>query len=525
MSPPRVPRVATIACLAATVLAAIAIASVAWQVPRPSVGISTDSRVYLAMSRAIAEGTGLRDVDGNGSTGGDDGLSRRFPPAYPAVLTAVAELAGAESARAARLVNVACAGASTLLVALLVWRSRSSAARAAVAAALFAASLSTLRTHLYLWSEPLFTVFLLMTAVALDAYLRDAAARRRWLVAASVFVAGALLTRYAGAALVAAGALAIIARSPRPWRGGRTLDVAIFVVVPAAALAAWLTTAPPGVPLLAERTLSIAPIGWARVGSGLATLGTWIAWGGRLRGGATLVLGAAGLALTLVAAARALSRERATTTAATAFPLAYLAAYPQFLLLSITFVDPATPLDPRILAPLHAAAILVACATFDGRAARGAAVLIVAAQLASAALYVSDVRDDGLGYSSRSWRDRESVRFARALPADAPIFSTHAFALSVLTGRHVATVPYVADDGSARPDIDVRVMLDECRAAGGRGYLVLLPRPRWPTRQFMTLDELGRHVQLRPLAELSDGRVLEIVALAAGPPATQPTMR
>jgi len=440
--------------------------------------------------------------------------------------------------RAARLMNTACLIASTALVAWLVWRASRDRARVTLAALLFAASADTFATHVHLWSEATFGVWMLLTACALDAYLRDRGARR-WLLAAALCAAAAMLTRYAAAALVLAAALVVLVRSPRPRRIDRAIDAVVFGLVPAVALLLWQLAVPQANAGVGQRTVEFIPFGAAKLDQCLQTFGTWIAWYAPVLAVARTT-GVAAVALWIFLIARG---RRAATNAAIALPWAYLAVYPPFLVVSLLFLDASTPLDLRILAPLHAMAIVVGCATLGRRNAMTAALvtLLVVAQLASTTYHLANVRYAGLGYASLRWRDNETLAFARTLPWQLPIFTTQHVALDFLLDRNVYDWPSLPRGKRARDEDDedsadasraaddaaldraVLPMLDVVRAAGGRGYLVEIRGPRtW--RPFLTRGQLNRYLKLRQIARYDDGRVFKIEGIVddVRRPATAP---
>ena len=537
---------------------AVSAAAAAFWTMRDGIGLTNDSRSYVALSDGLtARAAGV-------AIGANDLLNRRFPPAFPATLAAVDALLRVGVYRAARLMNVACLTVSTGLVAWLAWRATRERSRAVLAAALFALSAGTANTHIHLWSEPTFAVWMLLTACALDAYLSGVGARR-WLIAASLCCAAAMMTRYAAAALVLAATVVVLARSPRTRRLDRAIDAVAFGLFPAVALLLWQLAVPQSAAGVGQRTIEFIPVGWPKFDQCLQAFGTWVAWHA-LAPALARTTGVAAIGATLFLIARPC---RALANPALALPWTYLAVYPPFLCVSLLFLDASTPLDVRILAPLHAMAIVVGCATigrgaekFDRASTPGQSAVapprfptldpgrrdyalprrgglrksfgwvvvavLVLAQLASTTCYLATVRYTGLGYNSLRWRESQTVAFVRTLPWQLPVFTTHHVALDFLAERNVFAWPTLPrtgtsadDDESDAPAADesraasgaldraVLPMLDAVRAAGGRGYFVEL---RWPrqSKRFLTREELNRYVKLRPIARNPDGRVFKI---------------
>jgi hypothetical protein len=171
---------------------------------RDGVGVSIDSVVYLSVAREIADGHGAVIPWG---TPKPTPLSTQLGPLLPTVLAAVSRL-GPDPIEVARWLNALVYGATVLLIGVYVRRATGSMWLAACVATLIATSRQLLNIHAMAWSEPLFLLFTMAALLILASYISTG--RAVVLVAACAATALALLTRWAGAALVVAAFSALM---------------------------------------------------------------------------------------------------------------------------------------------------------------------------------------------------------------------------------------------------------------------------------------------------------------------------
>ncbi|MBN2561977.1 MAG: phospholipid carrier-dependent glycosyltransferase [Phycisphaerae bacterium] len=189
-------------CVVVLVLPAAGGSALSLHATRYGIGVNADAVYYVSSARELAAGNGLTVPWG---------FSRaqpltRWPPLYPGALAGLERL-GLEPLIAARWLNALLFGGTILLFSIIVRRATGSLWLASCGAALLATSLDLLAIHTMAWSEPLF-LFLTLAAfwfVAIHGTTRRLSA----LVIASSLLASALLTRYAGGAVVLAGVLSL----------------------------------------------------------------------------------------------------------------------------------------------------------------------------------------------------------------------------------------------------------------------------------------------------------------------------
>ena len=315
------------------------------------IGVAPDSVSYLEAARNLAAGRGVTTTEEDGA---ELRPLTRFPPLYPAALAAIARL-GPDALDAARWLNLVLFGANIVLASLLVARCAPGARwLPVVAAVLIASSPEIAMLHGTALSEPLFLLLAFSGLLFLARHLETP--KGRTLLAASMLIALAFLTRYMGGALVATGILAILL-APKARLNRRVKDAAAFAAIATLPIALWTLRNRLGGAPATGRRFAFHPIDADAIAVATGTVGEWLL--ARHVGAAPAWLFAAGLLLCTLhwlasGAARAAGAVLPRTLAL--FVLAYL-----FLLLaSICFFDAATPLNGRILSPVLVAILVLA---------------------------------------------------------------------------------------------------------------------------------------------------------------------
>lgn len=482
------------------------------------IGLNHDSTVYLDAARALhlygrfsalSYATGLSaPVIG-------------YPPLYSVVLAALIPLTGTPET-AAFAVSAFCLVATVILTFLLATRGAGASFLPALGAAVTVAlSVDLFALACMALSEPLFLLLLLAAWLALARAVQTRALTPVMLAAA--FFAAAWLTRYAGMAALAAGALALLlhpAFAPRR----RALALALFILIGTLPPALWSLRNYAVAHTAAGRTLAWHPVsaGHLRMGAGVVTKWMFpqaIPPAPRALLFALFAAAAAGLALHIVRRAGRPLRLRTVYDFAVRRPAVFIAAlfvavYVPFLLVSISLVDAHTPLDHRLLAPVFLALVIVCWAAGERlfslarniapRAYRlaGVGLIIIGALLAgSFSLRFAHIRNTGEGMGFARWRQSPIIAAVRALPPGVPLYSNGQDIIYALTGRPAVTVPYRLNPNTQQaldPARDIAAMVKTLRR--GNGFLVMLEEVRW-RYYLVTADDIRRQVPLVTLRE------------------------
>lgn len=164
-----------------------------------SLGISPDSRSYLAAAESVAAGGGFyAEVVGRGISG----IMVHWPPLYPALLVVFRLVTLGSLIEGAALVNF-------LAAALLFWQMYRQQV-GGVAVLLILLSPAFLTVYGMVWTESLFLVFVAVFLTYATRYWQQPGTQSvRWMILAAML---ASLTRYIGVTVIGTGLVLVLAR-------------------------------------------------------------------------------------------------------------------------------------------------------------------------------------------------------------------------------------------------------------------------------------------------------------------------
>jgi hypothetical protein len=469
-------------------------------VTRDGAGLSPDARGYLMAARHLAAGKGYTILNG-------DGVPERltqFPPLY-AMLLAPAEMAGNSAATWSRFLNAGLFAVSIALVARLARLCGASWRVACVCAALFLMAPDLLFLHIMVLSEPTFIACALAAFVLLGGYLEGGALWK--LILAAIALAAAMGARYSAPPLIGAAALCVLLDPRRPI-GRRIGHALLLCVIAAAPMAAWMAHNARLTGSAGGRPVLFHPPTKEHWDDAAHTLASWVVPGS---GDTVAILGCV-LAIELVATAIAWGWRQGGARRLIALTVA---CYLTFIVLSISFVDALTPMDKRILAPAHAALIVlvplwVATLRLPPRLLPrlAAAFALVMAVRAGGWAYKAPKND--LGFAARQWRESELARFIRTLPPDALLYTNTPDFLYLGLDRFAKPIPRLTNAVTQRQDgrYRAKVLSMEQELREGGGYVVYFSAIRrgWlPTEERLTGD-----LPLVVVHDAKDGRAYQV---------------
>ena len=421
-----------------TLLFACAAFVLAMVASRNGPGVTTDSTVYVATARNLAEGSGLTSWSGASMT--------VFPPGLPITLAAGAKL-GIDVLDTARWLNAAAFAALVALTFVLAKRHVDREWLAVGAAGLALVAQSLLMTASTVWSEAAFNCLVVAQLVTLEKVVARKAGDTRMLVLASVFASAAFLCRYAGMTLILFSLIVVaysVRHEPRAAMWRRVLTYTIpAVLFPIA----WIIrNVVEGAGPLGDRSPSNETVGhvFRTFVSGLADLTVDTRVPSMLRWIALVaVVAVVGAAVALFGTGRI-----PHTRPVPGVVLAFIVVYAVYLLASelLTRLDAVggrlmTPiLVPMIVVVVWALDQLIRIPRLDSRSVTlwCAAVLLIwlAAGIALSANRAGKVGDAGSGFASEGWQRSPLIAAVRRLPRSAHVFSNAGGAVYYLTGRH-----------------------------------------------------------------------------------------
>jgi hypothetical protein len=466
--------------------------------------VSPDAVSYIGTARGLAAGDGFTAPPGTPLVG-------HFAPLFPVTLAGLDTL-GVDPLDGARWLNALLLGATVLVVGFALRRSTEAWWPGLVGGVLVICAADVLSYYSSVLSDPLFALLAVLSLVLLAAYIEE---RRPFLLGAATTLAGlAFLTRYAGIALVAAGALALVANgASRRWRG--LLEAAIFSVAAVLPAGLWIAWARGTHGRGSEGDVVLHLFHGRYLARGAANIFEWV-----IPDAVPWPLGAMGIvgAVTLLVWARREPDRRPRLPLICAiFVVTYLAV----LLLDRLLLDASALLDKRFLFPLHLVAIvgLLALVRIRGggrQALDRVTVVVVSAlvllQVGAGAAWVRDSIDDGGarrgGYSASQWRDSSVVADIGSLPPAVPVYTNGPDAIWFLTGRSTKMLPAEEDylTGETNPRYGAQVAAMASRLRAEHGVIVYFPAIR-SRHSLPTVADLRRVFPLQEVVSDPVGRI------------------
>ncbi len=490
--------------------AALAGVLLAFYATAEGIGVTPDSVTYMGAAYNLLHGNGLRALSWAGAL---EPLAV-YPPLFSTSL-AVLALPGIEFTTVARLLNATLYAANILLVVHLMRRVSGDSAATLLGAMLFLTSTTMLRVHSMAWSEPLFLLTSFSGLYCLAIYFGNAKAK--YLIASGVLVAGAFLTRYVGASVVAAGVAAIVMRRNEAW-GARLKEAALFSAISAGPVLVWVARNLALADTATSMRFAYHPVTADRLASGLEVLSLWILPSLLPASPRVVLLLIVIVGITVAALMlRGRPEEGANTDLGRILTL-FALAYGGLLILAISFYNADTPLDDRLLAPLFAPALLAGLALITIAGARNRTALkrsMIVACLALTLLYarratvwVRAAHTQGQGYNSLAWKGSETMSFVRAVPSGTAIYSNGPRAVQFLAARAATLTPPQVDLVTGKTNADYPAQLDEMARRLQEGSAVLVIFEALSNRWWLASEaDLIRELGLEPLRIAADGRI------------------
>ncbi len=481
-----------------------------------------DSYSYVAGAVSLARGTGFGRLTGDGSVN----PITNFPPLYSLLLASSVKI-GLDVYLFARVFSSALFGLTALAAVLGVYRATSSVGYAAFAAGIVIGAGTLIEQYVWLQSEPLFLCLTLVGLVSIGSFISNPS-QRGYLVLGTSATALAAYTRFAGVGLILASSLALLVLHRKSFamrvrRAGVLMLVGVTPIIAFAVRNLGLKGSaanrpapfwhPPAADawhdalVLSLKWLVPDRIAALLTSSALVSLVTFVA-----------------LALASTLLGLRLARKARTSPAADPlldhlmvqglFCLTYLIT----IVMTVLLFDRLTPLDERILAPVHLS-LLIMLALGAGYLSRGSTLgrrwsigLLVTAFAAfhifRSALVAESLARDGRGYASERWRTSPTLTYARLLPAG-PIFTNNLPAMYFVAGRTAYAIPTPTNLSSLEANPNYARELSEMRKLlrESDGYLVYVGYPPTDPQGSAELEALT--FGLVPVHVFSEGTIYQ----------------
>ena len=411
-------------CLAGTLAL---LATLYWLGTWWGIGVRPDSVTYLGMSK----------------------VTDPQAPGYTALIQIVSS-AGMAPTTTAWWLNLSILFANTFLI----WLCLRSAMRSVFGATVALLAVTLLPIFLYVHvtalSDPLFFALFLSTVLLLARYGESGSVSMAAL--AGLATGLALLTRFAAAPIVVAGAIFILLYAPTTI-SRRILHCATFGVLAAVIYLGTMSIAGgSGAAGTGREFALLGDPGWLTFKNGFDSISSFfmpVAVPVVVR--SAVVIGFTGI-VTYAGVVYALrSQGRSRGALIPQIMLIFAACYAVFLLVSV-FVEANLPFQPRYLAPLYIASVISLAITLNGRAsppklerlavAFGClAAILVAGNLARSIKMTADHVVEGNFYASPKWFNSPTIAYVRSLRPDVEVYTNAPDAVGYLAGRPAKWVP------------------------------------------------------------------------------------
>ncbi len=422
-------------------------------------GISTDSVSYAGAAHALQETGTLQVPITTWNAAADYAPLSHFPPLLPVSLAVLGGVLGTPPAVTGLWVNALC----LVVVAFLLLRIGAGGNIRLLLVVAFLTNPAFLSVQLWLWSESLFLLLVVVTfCVAVEAM--DAEDMTWRIVLLGVLTGLAVLTRYAGVYLWV-GYIVVLWCRPVSLQK-RLAQALLYTGVVAVTVSPWwfwlrISGSP-------ARTVGWYGDGvWEQVIRELVpSLTHWLIpyWFPGWLKLLLLVSGILGTALVLV---RRPQSENAKLPIAAVLSASLFVAYLLFVLAARLFADAAIPFDQRLLVPalLHLALALGFVVEAGRRSwavtaiVATVAVIGVATNVPVTLAHLRHAANHGNGFAADTWRNTEIIAWLRRLGPGVAVYSNGADGISAVLDRPVKYTPTV-HESPLIPEFEDKVRSD-----------------------------------------------------------------
>ncbi len=486
------------------------------------IGISPDSTIYIGAARNFLGGHGLGMLSGSG----EFIPMTTFPPLYPILLSLIG-LFGVDPLDGAKWLNVILFGSNITLVGFIIKKHSRSSWASIFGSFLMLTSVDVLLVHSMVMTESVFIFFALLGMLFMANYVTEKTQNIVHLVACSIVISLAFLTRYIGVTLVIVGLIGIFLFGEKRF-SRRVIDCLIFAIISCSPMIIWMARNLFVAQTLTDKKVFFHPCTYGQIRFGLVTASEWLlpaSTPGVIR--AIVLLGVI-VGLFILAVLHKTGKHRNDRVneyfeKTTQLIITFLVCYIGVLFFCISFVDADVIMDQRILSPVFFSLVILGTClvhkfwSFTDRMHAfkvGLIVLCIAFAgfyLFRGATWVIHSFDQGHGYGSKVWRYSETIEQIRALPARIPIFSNGADAVYILTGRFAYPIPAKMNPTSGQINDNYLSELNKMRDELERkdGVLVYFYTITW--RWYLPSDdELKKRLQIRLFSKGADGSLYKV---------------
>ena len=477
------------------------------------IGVTPDSLIYLSAADRLVEGKGLTPIGYHYAPAIPSARTLvSFPPAYPLLLASTSLFSGDRLA-GSKYIHSFLYAASVFLLGVIVYISSRSIWPTLCATGLFQTSFPVLSVYTTALAEPLFIFFLLCTLLAVVLYTRKP---QPWLLfATGSAAAAALMTRYAALTVLVPLVLTVLIQK-RSYK--RALLVGGVALLP---LVGWVIRNSLVAGSSTGRSLDFHLIGTVAVKTfvdSLMLLVTPYALPNLLK---VLLLTIAAVVVVCGFWMRLGGKTATANRCIRFFSAVMVTTYVIFLAAYNSFANPAVDLGPRVALPVYVFGMILIFSLVEWESAVGKrrilfwcvvllSFVLFSANVRPAAHWVLNRHREGEGFSSRVWKDSETVKFVKALPPQMAISSNAADAFYLFTKREAVRLPAKYDPTGARVNTDFAAQMTALREDLNNNHTLLIYFDKITWRSYLPdRNELEESYKLPVLTRLTDGVVYD----------------
>ena len=382
-----------------------------------------------------------------------------FPPLY-SISIAIVQMLGLNIFVAARYLNIFLFGLLILITGYGIFNITQSRVASIIGSLLVLTSEVLISQFTWALSESLFINLILIALLLLSFYIRKQG-RMSYLIASSIFLGLAFFTRYAGIAFILSAVITIILYRENDLRYKVREAMLLLGVAIGPSLLFGLRN------LILTGNLSNRPLPhfhppvsefWIDGGK---TIIRWFSPDrfidnlGSIQVLLVVLIASSIIFLILVRLFGFFKQQHVdqmnNPSLFTRILVLWILVYIVFLLITVLFLDRLTPLNNRILAPIHLFTLIFITLSFSQVSKRIGAwgrilfiitgMLVVGFQSYRAYHLLMDLNRDGQGYASIHWRESETLRYICDMPS-VPIYSNDLPAIYFHCHRFARSIPY-----------------------------------------------------------------------------------
>ena len=196
-----------------------------------------------------------------------------------------------------------------------------------------------------------------------------------------------------------------------------------------------------------------------------------------------------------------------------------VATYVIFVAAYNSFANPLVDYGPRVVLPVYVFGMILVFSLVEWESAVGktrilfwcvvfSSFVLFSANVRPAAYWMSYRHREGEGFTSRAWKDSETVKFLKALPSETVVYSNAADACYIFTKREVLRLPAKYDSTSGRDNADFDAQMTALQDGLNNNHALVVYFDRINWRWYLpSREELEESYKLPVATRLADGIV------------------